>query len=117
MDIVKDIAAIMKKYNRDWRIKIDDLFIKVWIEPYDMENEYLDKWIEITFEHWQFDEPYLSLHQCKKMYKEFKRNQYDFMGLSLEDMEVITDVMKYFKNNHEKIKETIDKHYDFKGGD
>lgn len=121
MDIVKDVAAIMKKYNRDWRIKIDNLFIKVWIRPYGdldySDNECLDKWIKVTFEHWMFDEPYLSLRQCKKMYKEYKKKQYDFMGLELKDMEVIIDVMKYFKNNYRKIKETVDTYYDFKGGD
>ena len=65
MDIVKDIADIMRKYkNRHWKVSIDNLNLTIWIEPdtEDCEHDY-ENWIKIVYEYWQFNEPYLSMRR------------------------------------------------------
>lgn len=113
MDIVKDIADIMRKYkNRHWKVSIDDLNLTIWIEPEteDCEHDY-ENWIKIVYEYWQFNEPYLSLKQTKKIYKEYKENGFEFEGLSLIDLVPVICVMDYIQDNHESIRDTINEYY------
>ncbi len=113
MDIVKDIADIMKKYkDRSWKVTIDSLNLTVWIMP-DIFNydEYFNNWIKVVYEYWQFDDPYLSLKQTKKIYKEFKKNEFEFLGLSLNDLKPTMDVMAYIQNNYKAIRDTINEYY------
>ena len=113
MDIVKDIADIMKKYkDRDWKVSIDNLALTFSIQPDIADyDEYCDSWIKIVYEYSQFDEPYLDLKQMKKLWKEFEKNKFDFLGLSLDDMAPVIDVMNFIQNNHEAIRDTINEYY------
>lgn len=113
MDILKDIADIMRKYkNRHWKVSIDDLNLAIWIEPdtEDCEHDY-ENWIKIVYEYWQFNEPYLSLKQTNKIYKEYKENGFEFEGLSLIDLVPVICVMDYIQDNHESIRDTINEYY------
>ena len=58
MDIVKDIADIMRKYkNRHWKVSIDNLTLTFSIQPDIADyDEYCDNWIKIVYEYCQFDE-------------------------------------------------------------
>lgn len=113
MDIAKNIADIMKKYkDRDWKVSIDNLALIVSIQPDITDyDEYCDNWIKIVYEYCQFDEPYLDLKQMKKLWKEFEKNKFDFLGLSLDDMAPVIDVMNFIQNNHEAIRDTINEYY------
>ena len=103
----------MKKYkDRDWKVSIDNLALTFSIQPDIADyDEYCDSWIKIVYEYSQFDEPYLDLKQMKKLWKEFEKNKFDFLGLSLDDMAPVIDVMNFIQNNHEAIRDTINEYY------
>lgn len=83
---------------------MDNYFIHIWISPEGMEDD-LENWIKIVFEHWQFNSPYLSFKQMKKMHKEYKEKGFDFDGLSVQDLKVVLEIMECLESNLKEIQE------------
>lgn len=119
IELINDISQIMKKYGREYKIKIDPITVKVYIPIsellglYPLKGEY----IKIVYDG-LIENCYINLKQLNKIKKFIKKNEYEYIGLFFEDIEPAIEVMKYFNKNTKSISELLHTSIDLQeGGD
>lgn len=119
IELINDISQIMKKYGREYKIKIDPITVKVYIPIsellglYSLKGEY----IKIVYDG-LIENCYIDLKQLNKIKKFIKKNEYEYIGLFFEDIEPAIEVMKYFNKNTKSISELLHTSIDLQeGGD
>lgn len=119
IELINDISQIMKKYGREYKIKIDSITVKVYIHIsellglYPLKGEY----IKIVYDG-LIENCYIDLKQLNKIKKFIKKNEYEYIGLFFEDIEPAIEVMKYFNKNTKSISELLHTSIDLQeGGD
>lgn len=118
MDIIKDISSIMKKYGREYKIKVDSLTVNVYIPISELLYTYplREEYIKIIYDR-LIDNCYIDLKQLNKMKKFIKKNDYEYNGLFYEDIEPVIEIMKYLDENAKSINKLLDESIDLQGGD
>ena len=104
VELINDISQIMKKYGREYKIKIDPTTINVYIpisellEGFPLKEEY----IKIVYDS-LIENCYIDLKQLNKIKKFIKKNEYEYIGLFFEDIEPAIEVMKYLNKKSKVI--------------
>ncbi len=119
IELINDISQIMKKYGREYKIKIDPTTINVYIpisellEGFPLKEEY----IKIVYDS-LIENSYIDLKQLNKIKKFIKKNEYEYIGLFFEDIEPAIEIMKYLNENSKAINELLYTSIDLQeGGD
>ena len=119
VELINDISQIMKKYGREYKIKINPTTVNVYIpisellEGFPLKEEY----IKIVYDS-LIENCYIDLKQLNKIKKFIKKNEYEYIGLFFEDIEPAIEVMKYLNKNAKAINELLYTSIDFQeGGD
>ena len=119
IELINDISQIMKKYGREYKIKIDPTTINVYVpiseplEGFPLKGEY----IKIVYDS-LIENCYIDLKQLNRIKKFIKKNEYEYIGLFFEDIEPAIEVMKYLDKNSKAINELLYTSIDLQeGGD
>ena len=119
VELINDISQIMKKYGREYKIKINPMTVNVYIpisellEGFPLKEEY----IKIVYDS-LIENCYIDLKQLNKIKKFIKKNEYEYIGLFFEDIEPAIEVMKYLNKNSKAINELLYTSIDLQeGGD
>lgn len=119
IELINDISQIMKKYGREYKIKIDPTTINVYIpvsellEGFPLKGEY----VKIVYDS-LIENCYIDLKQLNRIKKFIKKNEYEYIGLFFEDIEPAIEVMKYLDKNSKAINELLYTSIDLQeGGD
>ena len=119
VELINDISQIMKKYGREYKIKINPTTVNVYIpisellEGFPLKEEY----IKIVYDS-LIENCYIDLKQLNKIKKFIKKNEYEYIGLFFEDIEPAIEVMKYLNKNSKAINELLYTSIDLQeGGD
>ena len=119
VELINDISQIMKKYGREYKIKIDSITVSVYItisellEGFPLKEEY----IKIVYDS-MIENCYIDLKQLNEIKKFIKKNEYEYIGLFFEDIEPAIEVMKYLNKNAKAINKLLHTSIDLQeGGD
>ena len=119
VELINDISQIMKKYGREYKIKINPTTVNIYIpisellEGFPLKEEY----IKIVYDS-LVENCYIDLKQLNKIKKFIKKNEYEYIGLFFEDIEPVIEVMKYLNKNAKAINELLYTSIDLQeGGD
>lgn len=119
IELINDISQIIKKYGREYKIKINPMTVNVYIpisellEGFPLKEEY----IKIVYDS-LIENCYIDLKQLNKIKKFIKKNEYEYIGLFFEDIEPAIEVMKYLNKNSKAINELLYTSIDLQeGGD
>ena len=119
VELINDISQIMKKYGREYKIKIDSMTVSVYIpisellDSFPLKGEY----IKVVYDS-LIENCYIDLKQLNKIKKFIKKNEYEYIGLFFEDIEPVIEVMKYLNKNAKAINELLYTSIDLQeGGD
>lgn len=109
IDIIKDIAILMKRNNRKWCLECDDWRLTILI--YDDQfmddlshHEPPERCMKIVYET-DMKEAYFDFENIIKGYSKSVND--DFAGFSVDELNVSVDIMTYLRNNAEEINEWI----------
>lgn len=119
VELINDISQIMKKYGREYKIKINPMTVNVYIpisellEGFPLKEEY----IKIVYDS-LIENCYIDFKQLNKIKKFIKKNEYEYIGLFFEDIEPAIEVMKYLNKNSKAINKLLYTSIDLQeGGD
>ena len=119
IELINDISQIMKKYGREYKIKINQMTVNVYVpisellEGFPLKEEY----IKIVYDS-LIENCYIDLKQLNKIKKFIKKNEYEYIGLFFEDIEPAIEVMKYLNKNAKAINKLLYTSIDLQeGGD
>ena len=119
MELINDISQIMKKYNKEFKMKIDSITVSIYIPISELLDAYplREEYIKIVYDR-TLDACYIDLKQLNKIKKFMKKNEYEFTALFLEDIEPVIEVMKYLNKNSKLINKLLGESIDLQeGGD
>ena len=119
IELINDISQIMKKDDREYKIKIDPITVKVYIHISELLGLYQLKgaYIKIVYDG-VIENCYIKLKQLNNIQKYIKKTEYAYIGLFFEDIEPAIEVMKYFNKNTKSISELLHTSIDLQeGGD
>lgn len=104
VELINDISQIMKKYSREYKIKIDSTIVNVYIPISELLDTYPSKgeYIKVVYDS-LIESCYIDFKQLNKIRKFIKMNAYEENGLFFEDIEPVIEVMKYLNKNSKTI--------------
>ena len=108
VELINDISQIMKKYSREYKIKIDSTIVNVYIPISELLDTYPSKgeYIKVVYDS-LIENCYIDLKQLNKIKKFIKKNECEYIGLFFEDIEPVIEVMKYLNKNAKAINEFL----------
>lgn len=118
-ELINDISQIMKKYGREYKIKVDSTTVNVYIPISELlvGLPLKEEYIKIVYDG-LVENCYIDLKQLNKIKKFIKKNEYEYIGLFFEDIEPVIEVMKYLNKNAKAINELLYTSIDLQeGGD
>ena len=119
IELINDISQIIKKYNKEFKMKIDSITVSIYIPISELLDAYplKEEYIKIVYDR-TLDACYIDLKQLNKIKKFMKKNEYEFIALFLEDIEPVIEVMKYLNKNSKLINKLLGESIDLQeGGD
>ena len=104
VELINDISQIMKKYGREYKIKIDSMTVSVYIPISELLDTFpfKEEYIKVVYDS-LVENCYIDLKQLNKIKKFIKKNKYEYIGLFFEDIEPAIEVMKYLNKNAKAI--------------
>ena len=108
VDLINDVSQIIKKYGREYKMKIDSVTVSFYIpiselsETFPLKEEY----IKIVYDS-LIENCYIDLKQLNRIRKFIEKNNYEYNGLFFEDIEPVIEVMKYLNENSKAINELL----------
>lgn len=118
-ELINDISQIMKKYGREYKVKIDSTTVNVYIPVAELLDTFpfKEEYIKVVYDS-LIEYCYIDLKQLNKIKKFIKKNECEYIGLFFEDIEPVIEVMKYLNENSKAINELLYTSIDLQeGGD